>query len=310
MIDHSRKRLFIVGCPRSGTTIFQAVLSTHSQIVSFPETDFVRSLIGLNGLYEFGSPRTNSRDRLSVYRRRLLLALGIGSLNGRARFQSFLREMGREDLIETLPGNARSIAKNIRAFSKILDCLADERNAPHWIEKTPDHLFYLNWIERYTDQCKVLHIIRRGEDVISSLYDAAMKYKDEHWHQNYSDVDRCIDRWLIAVRTSLNYLHHEDHYHVLYDQFMSHPEIETRKLCGFIDIEYQAKMVEDPFTVSNEIVRQKENWKAGLSGREGMKAAPSKFTKVFSNQQQRYISERIQSAGMQWEGLSRQVVNG
>ena len=34
------KRLFVVGCARSGTTLVQAMLASHSQIHAFPETFF------------------------------------------------------------------------------------------------------------------------------------------------------------------------------------------------------------------------------------------------------------------------------
>ncbi|NJL55543.1 sulfotransferase [bacterium] len=32
--------LFLVGCPRSGTTLLQSMLASHPQIASFPETKF------------------------------------------------------------------------------------------------------------------------------------------------------------------------------------------------------------------------------------------------------------------------------
>jgi hypothetical protein len=36
-----RTRLFLVGCPRSGTTLLQSLLAAHPQIASFPESHFL-----------------------------------------------------------------------------------------------------------------------------------------------------------------------------------------------------------------------------------------------------------------------------
>ena len=39
-------RVFIVGCPRSGTTLLQAMLASHETVYSFPETHFFKKYPG------------------------------------------------------------------------------------------------------------------------------------------------------------------------------------------------------------------------------------------------------------------------
>ncbi|MGL4503377.1 MAG: sulfotransferase family protein, partial [Planktothrix sp.] len=39
-----KNRIFLVGCPRSGTTLLQSLLAAHPQIASFPESHFFQSL--------------------------------------------------------------------------------------------------------------------------------------------------------------------------------------------------------------------------------------------------------------------------
>ena len=42
------KRVFLVGCPRSGTTLLQSMLHAHPSIYSLPETKFFHVLIGFD----------------------------------------------------------------------------------------------------------------------------------------------------------------------------------------------------------------------------------------------------------------------
>ncbi|MGL6135938.1 MAG: sulfotransferase, partial [Planktothrix sp.] len=44
-LNRPHPRLFLVGCPRSGTTLLQSLLAAHSQIASFPESQFFRCLL-------------------------------------------------------------------------------------------------------------------------------------------------------------------------------------------------------------------------------------------------------------------------
>ena len=45
--DHpaSSHSTFLVGCPRSGTTLLQSLIASHPQVYSLPETNFFRLLL-------------------------------------------------------------------------------------------------------------------------------------------------------------------------------------------------------------------------------------------------------------------------
>ena len=40
MQNRSFKRIYIVGCPRSGTTLLQSMVAAHPLLTSYPETHF------------------------------------------------------------------------------------------------------------------------------------------------------------------------------------------------------------------------------------------------------------------------------
>ena len=57
------KQILVVGCPRSGTTLLQAVLSSHKEIASIPETHFFPSLCSKFGLVRIlGLSTTNAEE--------------------------------------------------------------------------------------------------------------------------------------------------------------------------------------------------------------------------------------------------------
>jgi hypothetical protein len=63
-----------------------------------------------------------------------------------------------------------------KAFIKILDEITLENGKSSWLEKTPEHLGQINYIERWVQRAKFIHIIRNGDDVVASLYEVAQKY--------------------------------------------------------------------------------------------------------------------------------------
>ncbi|HEY9694672.1 MAG TPA: sulfotransferase [Oculatellaceae cyanobacterium] len=78
-----KTRLFLVGCPRSGTTLLQSLLVAHPEILSFPESHFFRSLL--------------------EYRTPWRIKLKIASSKTKPRLKQFLKESGYEEMQRHIP---------------------------------------------------------------------------------------------------------------------------------------------------------------------------------------------------------------
>ncbi len=134
------KNFFIVGCPRSGTTMVQQALNRHPQVVIPPETKFFFSFLG-------HSHRQQLRhlDRLDA-------DLGIRLPRPAACIQS---------------------AADGRAFYEAMaGQYVRQRNKPavtHFGEKTPEHTGHLPRIRHLFPDAKILVLYRDGRDVASSL---------------------------------------------------------------------------------------------------------------------------------------------
>jgi hypothetical protein len=133
-------KFFIVGCPRSGTTMVQQALNRHSQIAIPAETKFFFSF--------FGHPLKSQIRHVE----RLNADLGIQLLPPTARVASAAEGRAFYDLmarryIERLP------TKKVAYFG----------------EKTPEHTGHLPGIQRLFPEAKIIVLHRDGRDVASSL---------------------------------------------------------------------------------------------------------------------------------------------
>lgn len=127
------KPVFVVGCPRSGTTLFGNCLAAHSMLGGADESMFLGMLARIYyGLFQ-GTNLTNWTP-----------------------LRSYIDD-------QTLVNTIRSFSDGI--FASLLERLRKSR----YIDHTP---WYGNWIEfiaRLYPDAQFIHVVRDGRDVVSSL---------------------------------------------------------------------------------------------------------------------------------------------
>ena len=206
------KRIFLVGAPRSGTTILQSLLAAHPEIISFPESKFFHYL-----LYEEFAANLSTR------------------------LENFLRdEIDRPELLNDFDDN-QTVANKASWFVRILDGLAVEENKNIWLEKTPEHLYFIEDIQSLVPDAKFIHILRNGMDTIASMYEATRNFS-ELWGGVW-DLEHCIERWKDAVLTSYKYVDNSSHILVKYEELIDNKNVVLADICNFLGIEYDATML-------------------------------------------------------------------
>ena len=144
----SPRPIFIVGCPRSGTTLVQCILSVSSAAFSLPETHFfshVLPVIDSTPDAPIGLPEI--RDARAAFETEAELTLP-------ASFWASLE--GRDQL---------------RALDIFLAVVDHFRPSPDLrvIEKTPRHVLHLDTIARAFPDAVFVEVVRDPIDVASSL---------------------------------------------------------------------------------------------------------------------------------------------
>lgn len=285
----SKAFLFLVGCPRSGTTLLQSILASHSQIHSFPEThffDYLKPRSPLRKMYYL-------RPELMPKYEPLRTSFGLVSRKLRPKLEHFFKEeINRPELLSSLPKSPLSLFPNYNArkFMEILDLLTQEQGKNIVLEKTPEHILSIDYIEKIIPQVKFIHLVREGSDVIASLYEATSKYPD-YWGEEPWTIDNCIYRWNQSVAITLQYISKPNHFAVRYEEILKSPHKTLVNLCQFIGVSFEEKMLQD----YSFAAKQMQLEKAGrLVETQGIRSnRTSKFQQLFNDKQKEYILKRI-----------------
>jgi hypothetical protein len=211
--------VFVVGCPRSGTTMLQLMLHAHPRIALPPENRFM--LAAYQRRHEFGD--------LTDPARRRELARWITAVD---RFDDLGLDPERViPAIEAAPPTLGS------ALGTVLQLYSARFSKPRWGDKRPAYLRHLDVILRLFPDAQIVNIVRDGRDCVASLKEAPWR------RRSFAEL---IDFWTQAAdatRRAGRRLDPTTYYQLRYEDLVRDPEPELRKLCRFLGEEYADAMV-------------------------------------------------------------------
>ncbi len=251
------RRIFIVGVPRSGTTLVQSLLAAHHEVTSFTESHFFSRHFKLLPQLSTAILTRNPAARLQSF----LLENEDGT-TGCLTAESVLGDLGPRWL---LPLRTRSVG---RRFLRALDDLALRRGASTWVEKTPKHLRYIPFIERLSapePRTHFVHVIRGGLEVVASLHTAS-----KQWERPY-DLEACVERWNADLGFSLGRVPRKkdqrgssaDHV-VSYEQLTARPSATLERLFADLGLVWDPEVLERYGQSSARLITKEETWKSNV----------------------------------------------
>lgn len=229
-----KNEFFIVGSPRSGTTLLHSMLAAHSEVAIPPETFFFTTTV----------PMAKSFLRSDI----------ITNVSG------FFKVMaGNKYMQPLLPYADRALFQDNRStigevFSSLCGNYAKSRGKSIWGEKTPSHLWYWQRINRAFPNCKFIIVVRDGRDVVCSV-------SRVRWGTGnlYGDAYR----WKIDIRKGekiIDSLGPERSIMVRYEDLVVEPEVQMKRICDFLMVKYERDMVQN-FANADIIHGMEEEWK-------------------------------------------------
>ena len=227
------KPLFVVGVPRSGTTLVQTWLMSTGVIFSFPESHFFERL------------STNK----AVYKQQIM--------NMRAWF--LFARYARKSGIKRIPSIFLNYRGGGRVAARIFGAEADREGAKFWLEKTPGHLSQMSLIRELIPGAKFIIVTRCAAPTIASLIEA-----EGHWKRsarNRTDSD-AIARWFSDMSRIILERGSSDVCIIEYEKLMEDSRSVAQQVSGFLDIDPSLfKSLDDLSTYAGCIVEGREVWK-------------------------------------------------
>lgn len=271
------RRVFVVGCPRSGTTLVQALLARHPAVLTLAETGFFARL--------YGDERQRWGDRdVRPLRRRLSSRLGFARRQARTALETLQGRLGLPR--ELLPWLRMDAC--VRRFIELLDTRAGNDGRATWVEKTPCHLLYIPEITAALPDAHFVHVIRRGEDVLASIADTNLRFDGNRAFGGGTVL--WAQRWNRAMQIHRGHVHEARHHFVFLDDLLADQAGEWQALCAFVGIDAAATLDDTCGQTVADLLR--EPWKRGaVSGRP--RRIVAKGDRLFGPDMQAWLHERL-----------------
>jgi hypothetical protein len=242
--------IFILGCPRSGTTLLQLMLHAHPRIAIPPETRFV--LTSYEARNTFGDLRREPN--------RMALA------------NSIVRE--RQTLFYDLGVDADEVFAEIMAgpptlgsaIGIVFRAYARRFGKPRWGDKRPGYYQYIPALLRMFPDAQIVHLTRDGRDCVASLLTMP-------WFKQ--DIYAAICSWIEAIdsgRRAARQLPADTYFELSYEDLVADPAGRLAKLCDFLGEAFEPAMTE-PHKIADSTIPERKTWHADTQ--KSVTAGPS-----------------------------------
>jgi hypothetical protein len=231
-MERLERPIFIGGCGSSGTTLLQKMLNMHPNIAAGPE------------LSVFDRPRLYDMDMNLFY-----------TLWRNQDFDEFDKDCIIN--IRVHPGNKSYFAWNrdqyhkpeewekifneaespVEFFDLALSEYARKQGKKRWCEKTPNNIYEIEKILEAFPDGQFIEVIRDGRDVVLSLV-----------QRRGARLPDAVYRWITSIRSGymrrdFNFAITHRYNFLKYENIVSRPASYLRKLCAFIDEDYDPIML-------------------------------------------------------------------
>lgn len=241
---NGRRVVFVVGCPRSGTTLVQQLLNAHPEIRIGPETHFIHRF-------------WQQRDR-------------FGDLRGDG-WSRLVREVAAIPELADIgvtPDEVVAEAEGLeRHPGRLLLTLLDRFGSGAAVtgEKTPNHLLYMPLLQEWIPGARFIHVLRDPRAVANS-------WRTVPWSSGTVFGDAAI--WRRYLRTARRNPPRPGTLLVVrYEELVEHPADELRRMARFLELPYDERMLEHHRSGSVAVDVEREPWKRRVA--EPISAGPA-----------------------------------
>jgi sulfotransferase family protein len=197
--------IFIVGCPRSGTSLLRDMLDAHSNLTFPTESHFIPVFFKA-----YGDPQTEGEARRLA--RKILKLTWIRSWDLALEPVDFADDRSFREIVTRL----------YRAYAR-------KQKKTRWGDKTPQYVTEIPVLYALFPECKIIHVYRDGRDVALSwlrvgldarnIFTAALSWKE----------------WVSKGRRDGAALPSNAYFEVRYESLLARPREVIKDVCEFLE---------------------------------------------------------------------------
>jgi hypothetical protein len=221
---------FVVGCPRSGTTLLRFMLDSHPRLAVPPESHFITCLAPRNPRSPFDVQRILGHSQIRTWD---IDTAAVRDAVARRRAVTFAEQ------VHALFGQ-----------------YATARGKQRWGDKTPDYVEHIGQIAAIFPDAHFIHVIRDGRDVATSL--AQLPWGPA------SPVAGAF-QWRRKVTRGRSYgaaLPADRYLELRLEDLVADSEGELRRLCAFLGEAFDPAMLDYHRTAEERMLEPQETYMA------------------------------------------------
>ena len=211
-LDMSERMFFVIGAPRSGTTMLMRMLNVHPDIYTRPEPHLLTPLAHL-GYYAYVD---------------------------KAPYDPYQAHEAAREFVEALPGGESDYLDAVRGYA---DTLYGRMLAPtqkrFFLDKTPAYALILPFLAKMYPRGRFVILTRHPFAIFASY---AESFFDSDWEAAHR-FNPILQRYVPAIAEFLREKP-VGHYHLRYENLVTDPEATMSALCAYAGMAFDPSVIE------------------------------------------------------------------
>jgi hypothetical protein len=227
MGEQINKPIFVVGSPRSGTSILTWCLGQHPNIFPVPESNWMGEFaINVASSYQIGAAREN---------RTVLSAMDISRAEFFANFGHAINDL--------ILGHRKHLERKRDLEGTLNRKHSTSEPKARWVDGTPEYSLHIHGLRKLFPEALFVHIVRDVDSVVRSM----LNFHRVAGTRLVTSEEQAYKYWLRMVDACLKAEQSYGPrviYRLQYAALIDNPEAAIRSLLDFVDEPYSAKCLE------------------------------------------------------------------
>ena len=208
----NERMMFVIGSPRSGTTLLMRMLNVHPEILSRPEPHLLTPLANL-GYYAYVD---------------------------KASYDPFQAQQAVRAYVGELPGGEETYISALRAYTDTLySASLDPSGRRYFLDKTPAYALELPFLAKLYPNAVFVVLTRHPFAIFSSF---AQSFFDDDWPAAHA-FNPIVERYVPAIARFLYDKPVSRMVHVRYEDLVADPHTHLARICETANLEFLPEMV-------------------------------------------------------------------